>query len=359
MTTPSQSRGLAGGSVRDCGSALITVMFCLMIVTLVSAGMSTMIRNDMQANRTIVQRIKALEIADGAAHQALAMIALTPDQPVSLPSSMASGTLGEGTYTVQQSEVAGGVVALLATGRITGATQRVKVYAKRPSFFTALSKGIFSNGSIDISGNGLLRNGSHSNQSTIVWGSCEVQTGAVDSAGTSTTGGAADIVSGQVNSSVPRVTLPELDFDYYFNIARTNGQVYVGDKTLKGTYAPPGGVMWVVGNVTINATTEFTGMLVATGDIYQAGKCTQTPVNNMPALVSRNGKIDLQGNGSFHGLIYTHSGIVDIHGNSTIKGSIMSWGNVLCRGNWGLIDYEETTPQLLDDPRVKVLAWEN
>jgi hypothetical protein len=334
-------------------------MFCLMIVTLVSAGMSTMIRNDMQMNKMIIQRAKALEIADGAAHQALAMIALTPNQPVMLPSSMAAGTLGEGSYTVEQSEVAGGVAALLATGTVAGATQRVKVYAQRPSFFTALSKGIFSNGSIDISGNGLLRNGSHSNQDTIVWGSCEVQTGSVDSVLTSTTGGAANIASGQVNSSVPRVSLPELDFDHYYTIARANGQIYIGDKTLKGTYAPPGGVMWVVGNVTIQGTTDFTGMLVATGDIYQAGSCTQTPVNGMPALVSRNGKIDFQGNGSFRGLIYTRSGIVDIHGNSTIKGSIMSWGNVLCRGNWGLIDYEETTPQLLDDPRVRVLAWEN
>ena len=341
---------------RERGGAFLLGIFALMVVGLVAGGVTLLLSQRRHMQKQLIERTKAIEIAEGGAARVLAALASQPESVTEPPQDMLSGTILEGTYQAEVRQIAGNVFGVVSTGTVKETSETVKVYLDVPSVFFALEKGVFANGDIDASGNGTLDNGSHSNQSTIYMGNTEVF-GDVDSADTSTTSGHAT-VHGDVRSGAPRVRFPEIDLNHYYETARDNGQVIMGDQTLRGTYNPPGGVMWVVGSVTIRATTRITGMLVATGDIDQAGKCIQTQVGGNPALVSRDGNIRLRGNGTFEGMIYAVSGWVDVRGRTDLTGCIVAWGDVWLRGNWGVLDYAEQHPELSGDDKLSVVAWE-
>ena len=343
-------------SMGQRGSAILVGIFALMVVGLVAGGVTAVLTQRRHTQKLLIERTKATEVAEGGAARVLAVLAAQPDTVTEPPADKLTGQILEGSYQAEVTQVGGNVFGVVSTGTVRETSATVKVYLDVPSAYFALDKGIFANGSIDASGNGTLHNGSHSNQSTIYMGNCEVF-GDVDSVGTSTTQGSAD-VQGTVRSGVQRVDFPRLDLDHYYNIASDNGQVLVGDQTLKGTYNPPGGVMWVVGNVRIKATTTITGMLVATGDIEQVGRCVQTQVGANPALATRDGNIWLRGNGTFQGMIYADTGWVDVSGATDLTGCIVAWGDVRTRGNWGVLDFAEQNPELSGEDQLSVVAWE-
>lgn len=332
-----------------------------MLIGLAAGSMGMMLQQDVFTMRRVVNRMKAREIADGAAHQALGFIANDPSQ-ITMPSAeLTGGTMGEGTYNVTLQDVGGGVKAIIAQGSVDNVSQTVKVYLRYPDFAFALQRGIFANGDLIGHGNGTVKNGTHSNQNTDFHGNVEVQ-GNASSTGTTTLQGAAR-VTGTVTSGAPRVSFPELDFDHYYQIALQNGQVFYGSGKnnvymLTGNYSPPGGVMWVVGNVDTKGNTNINGAVFATGNIEDHGKTRQTKFGEHPALASHSGYISFHGNSRFEGLVYAKSGSVFLHGSTAIVGSICAFGDVDSKGNWGQLDYQEQNPQLENDLIVKVLAWE-
>lgn len=352
MHATNRSRACA----RQRGSAFLIGIFALMVVGLIAGGVTALVSQRRHVQRQLMEHTKAIEVAEGGAARVLAALASQPDTVVAPPAAELTGNILDGSYQAEVSQVAGNVFGVVSTGTVRGTSETVKVYLDVPSALFALQKGIFANGDVDGSGNGTLHNGSHSNQSSLYKGSCEVF-GDADAVVTSTTQGAAT-VHGSVRSGVSRIDFPRVDLDHYYNIASDNGQVVMGDQTLKGTYNPPGGVMWVVGNVRIKATTTITGMLVATGDIEQVGRCVQTQVGGMPALVSRDGNIWLRGNGTFNGMIYADSGWVDVAGSTDLTGCIVAWGDVRLRGNWGVLDFAEQNPELSGEDQLSVVAWE-
>ena len=352
MLTERRSRARAG----ERGSAFLIGIFALMVVGLIAAGVTPLLSQRRHMQKQLSERTRAGEIAEGGAARVLAALASQPESVTAPPEDKLWGTILDGAYRAEVQQIAGNVFRVISTGTVKHTSETVKVYLDVPSAFFALEKGVFANGNIDASGNGILDSGSHSNQTTSYMGNCQVL-GDVDSADTSTVSGHAT-VEGGVRSGAPRVRFPEINLDHYYETARDNGQVIMGDQTLRGTYNPPGGVMWVVGSVTIRATTRITGMLVATGDIDQAGKCIQTQVGGNPALVSRDGNIRLRGNGTFEGMIYAVSGWVDVRGRTDLTGCIVAWGDVWLRGNWGVLDYAEQHPELSGDDKLSVVAWE-
>jgi hypothetical protein len=279
------------------------------------------------------------------------------------PSDMLFGALGGGQFTVDVDDLGGGAYALRSTGTVQNISETVKTFVQAPSTATAMSKGIFSNDRIDISGSGELDNGSHSNstdaaQATRIWGSVEIWTGDCDSVGTTVTGGSANIHAGTSRSGVRPIAFPELDFNYYYNIALANSQIRAGDQDLSGALTPPGGVLWVNGNVEMRKL-DFTGTLVATGNVSHNGQVTMsTALPGHPVLISKLGSLDFQGGGTFNGMIYVRTGGVEIRGNNTIHGSVMAWGLVNCNGNWGTLDYQPSEPAMLGGNQVTLMAWE-
>ncbi|MCF7855214.1 MAG: hypothetical protein K9N51_10495 [Candidatus Pacebacteria bacterium] len=337
------------------GSAFIAVLFFVMLIGLVAGTVGMMLGGDLHQSHRVITRAKARHIADGAAYQALGFVADDPDTLNNPPTAMITGSMGEGTYSVSIQPISGGVSAE-AIGTVDDITETVRVYLRAPNYGAALAVGIFANGDIIGHGNGYVESGTHSNQSTEFWGSIEVR-GDADSVGTTTLKGAAN-VTGTARSGVRRVAFPPLDFDYYYEIAKANNQVYTGDMVLKGTYNPPGGVMWVDGNVDTQGTTTINGAIFATGNIEDHGKTTLIKHSDFPALASENGFISFHGKSTFEGLIYTKTGNVYLHGNTGITGAIIAWGDVDSQGNWGQLDYQLQNPKLEDDNTVEFVAWE-
>ena len=339
----------------DTGSAFLAVLFFVMLIGLVAGTVGMMLGGDLHQSHRIITRAKARHIADGAAYQALGFVADDPDTLANPPTAMITGSMGEGTYSVSIQPISGGVAAE-ATGTVDNVTETVRVYLRAPNYGAALAVGIFANGDIIGHGNGYVENGTHSNQNTELWGSIEVR-GDADSVGTTTLKGAAS-VTGTPRSGVARVAFPPLDFAHYYQIADANNQVYDGDMELKGTYNPPGGVMWINGNVDTKGTTTINGAVFATGNIEDHGKTTLNQYNGFPALASENGYISFHGKSTFEGLIYTKTGNVYLHGSTAITGAVIAWGDVDSHGNWGQLDYQLQQPKLEDDNTVEFVAWE-
>lgn len=358
----STCRHLSASRRAEAGSALLTAMFCVMVVGAAATSMTLMVRQEMHVNRMLVNQAKALEIADGAAAQALGLFRSNKQNLVTPPAELRSGTMGEGSYEVELFSPASTQFAVVSTGTVAGVSETVKVFLDVPWATEARMKGVFANLDFRATGGGgvngaNLENGSHSNQNSDIGGNVIIS-GNASSVGSTTVSGAGE-VNGTVESNVPRIRFPALDYDYYFRIAQANGQVYYGDKMLKGDYAPAGGVMWVVGNVRIASHTNFTGAIFATGDIDQAGSFNQYKVNDYPAVVSRFGDIHLSGSSdAMEGLIYAGSGNIDLTGSHRIKGALWAWGEVFTRGNWGVVDFAAQKPKLAGGDLVAIAAWE-
>ena len=346
------------------GSALIAVLVIALIVAFAAGSLGTMLRSSAHTNRIIVNRVKARQIADGAAQQALALIADDFDRVSTPTSEMTSGSLGDGTYEVDIQDLGNNTAVILADGTVGNRTERVKVFFRFPQSGAAFDKGVFANDDFTGSGGGslgTLDHGSHSNQDTYLKGHVTVR-GDADSVGSTTVRGAAT-VNGVVRSGVSPIDFPAVDFDHYYNIASANGEVYTpngGTLQMKNqTYSPDGGVMWVVGDVKISGHTTINGALFVTGDIKQAGQCELNKAGALPAFVSRDGDIHLSGHGaSIEGLVYAASGRIDVTGYHRIYGALVAWGEVFTRGNWGVLDFVRENPEMEGANAVEILAWE-
>ena len=337
------------------GSAFITIFFFMTLVGLAASSMGIMLQGDMHLSRRVVDRLQAYEIARGAAERGLAYI-VDNIENISTPCrEMQEGTLGSGTYKVYIEKFGGGDFGLVAEATVGDVVQKVKVYGRYPDEKEAFMRGVFSNGDLIGHGNGTVENGTHSNQNSDFFGSINIE-GNASSSGSTSMRGAAN-ATGTVSSGAPRITFPELDWNHYYDIAAANGEVYVGDQTLKGTYNPSGGVMYVVGNVDTTSAI-VNGMVICTGTFEDHGKTVIKAPQGEPAIAARNGHVDFHGKSAVEGLVYTGGGDVYMHGNTQITGSVIVWGTYDSYGNWGQLDYMETDPELTSSSTIKVLVWE-
>ena len=158
-------------------------------------------------------------------------------------------------------------------------------------------------------------------------------------------GGVMGTLTTGVDSVVPTIAIPNIDLTPYYLCASNNGQVFNG-KSISGSsnVQPTGGVMWVNGNLSISGSGNLIGCFIATGNIDISGSGSQIKVNQYPALVSRDGTINISGSQSFHGLIYAKTGAFGKSGSGLVLGSIICGGNFTASGSWGLLTYEDSTP---------------
>ena len=197
----------------------------------------------------------------------------------------------------------------------------------------------------------------HANQNVDMGGSTSIS-GSASAVGNVTVRGAAS-VGGALLPGSRHINFPQLDLDHYFQVAQANNQVHVGDMQMNGTsHTPPGGVLWVVGDLNTSAHVTFNGLLVVTGDVHQAGHFAHNQVDDLPAIIVRDGNLHLSGQSVIQGLIYVKSGRVDITGGTNLQGAVVAWGDIKTRGNWGLIDFVEQEPEQEGGNAIEVLAWE-
>jgi hypothetical protein len=175
--------------------------------------------------------------------------------------------------------------------------------------------------------------------------------------------GKTDKITGtHTESSLGRVELPELDLMPYYNEALANGQVYEGSRTLSHAFTPPGGIMWVNGDLTISGPDDITGCFIATGDIHCSGSGNHHKVDSYPGFVSRDGSIKFSGSGRYEGLVYARIGDIEIVGSGIFDGAIMCGGDFKKAGVSTLFNYWVSVPvapnTLPTEGMLCVSAWQ-
>ncbi len=136
---------------------------------------------------------------------------------------------------------------------------------------------------------------------------------------------------GTIEENAAEIEVPEFDYDSYFKEANSDGIVYNGDMDFENiTLDPDNGVVYVKGNVVIKGNVTLNGCIVARDNIKIEGSFTQNQVvDNMPALLSKNGNIDLlhQG-GTITGVISSRQGNIMVKERWTFQGGLIAGENV-------------------------------
>jgi hypothetical protein len=176
---------------------------------------------------------------------------------------------------------------------------------------------------------------------------------------------AGPIIGDATFADVPLVQIPQLDLTPYYNWAADNGAVIgdLGTITRTTDWVIPGGVLWVNGDFRYSGSGNIIGAIIATGNIIWTGSGSQVKVDSNPSLISRDGSIDISGNGEFHGLIYAPNGDFEKTGAGQVTGTILVGGTFTKGGGWEMLSYEDSTPVPPDSGTVigdviGVAAWQ-
>jgi hypothetical protein len=152
-----------------------------------------------------------------------------------------------------------------------------------------------------------------------------------------------NVSTGTLNSNWSNVVgFPVMDFNYYKNIAVTNGFYYSTDKTFSSTSSlpanPAGGVIYVDGNVTITAAQTTRACIIASNNIeITQGTTTVNQFSNFPAMMTQTGNITIRSTGASvqgalvaAGLVYSGNNfsISGNHNSATVTGSIIARGTL-------------------------------
>lgn len=329
------------------GSILTVSIMFTAILTLLAAGLFALTLRSADEVQRLRYSMEAFFLAETGVNEMVSQLAEdygNKDNPALYP----SGNLGKGSYSVTVTQP-GGRVLIESTGVVKGIQRKIYVEVEYEAG-DAFDYGLFSNGSISISGSSNVIAECRTNGSVSVSGSGELD-GDATAAGTVTTSGSGT-VTGSTTNGADTVSFPTFNFNYYYNLATSGGLYYNGNQTFSSTTLSPGnGVIYVNGNVTLSGTSSLTGAIVATGSITVGGTFTQTQVGTYPSLMSRDSNITIGGNSTINGLIYTASGNVGITGSGTFNGQIITYGTTTFSGGSDvtLNETSQTPPGLSED----------
>jgi len=197
-----------------------------------------------------------------------------------------------------------------------------------------------SNSAIDIRGNA----GSNLDISSSV----EISTGKVTINGSLTAPVVdphkkANITGGYTETSVPPVTIPDIDLTPYLAWAQQHGEVHNGFST-SSSYTPDGGVLWVNGDVSISSHAVINGSIIATGNIHVSGHVQIIPTTTVFGMASRNGDITNTSSSRINGLVYAKTGNYSQTANGELYGQLIVNGTIRKGGNSDIINFVRSVP---------------
>jgi len=356
------------------GSALVTMMIILLLVSLAGAALVGFAKHQTHSMARVRDYMKAQAYAEAGGNEAYNRLKSDFDLRDD-PSAFPPHTYGDGGFDADVTPVGTAQALITSIGQCGPVTARIKMDIKdvtrgEEGYDVNTPQGAYA--CAVVSGRQMTWNGTaitrvlggrvHSNDKykmtggqiiegnvsarVEVWstGDTEIQG---DAAAPEWKGKSPTNITGTVTTGpVPLVPLPPLDLTPYYNQALANGQVYNGNQHFMGSadYVPPGGVLWVNGDFQWSGSGRMIGCFIATGDIKWSGSGDQIKVNDYPAVISRDGDIDISGSGKFHGLIYAMTGDFDKSGSGDVVGSIFCAGEFDKSGSWNLLTYEDSTP---------------
>ncbi len=320
------------------GVSLIIAVFSMMLLGILGLVMAMMISGDFEMNSRDLESEQALYLADAGIQEAVMHLTLADSSFDSDTDYLYRG-LANGEYNVTR-QLSGGYLNVTSRGYVPGQTdyramRQVKMVTVPTS---ALGVTAFTGGnlfdwnytrgySINVSGDIAA---AHYEGNDIDFVQDEPEDYAVPGSG------------GRIVSSGQ---LPEIDLDYFRNLADQSSTHYYSDRTYSGNNNNLGTV-FVEGNVTINTPAKLlhativatgyikikgTGQLTMKVHVQPSGKC-------YPALASQNGSITAEGPvgcaagiHSIEGFVYSQYGTVDfncIDGNSVMGNLVRLRTNV-------------------------------
>lgn len=359
-------------NARRRGSAMTSAIVLTVVITgLVVVGLSASLQRSFSASK-LSNRMRAMSIAEAGANVTYARLTKEFDLAKN-PDNFPETAFGEGAYDVSVKLVAANLAVIYSKGTYKNADGEVILEVRRYSDAAGVPPAIggylytiLSGGDMTWGGNGLTDVGSdgrvHTNAKFLMNGTVIMKGGdlsactQIDSVGTTEIRGdtfspaykrksPANVTGTVTTDTVAPVDIPAIDFTPYYNWALKNGQVYNGNLLIPtGSVKPAGGVMWVNGDLKLTTNDPIEGCFIATGSIDIAGHCNHAKVGLLPALMSRDGDIDISGNGNYHGLIYCKTGQFEKTGNGIIRGSIICQGEFVRNGGPDIYAYENSTP---------------
>lgn len=369
---------------RKRGSALLTTMIVIITVSTLLATAIGVSMNTVYVNKRLADKMRAKLYAEAGAQKAYAIIQTNWDSRLS-DAAFPQTTYGSGWFDASVVNPPGNTnIAIVYCTAMCGVASAdvivdVKNYGgsdptDEDSSGEEVTEGeeleaygfaIVSGGTITWNGSGTLSGGAevHSNDALVLSGNGTLDADEVSSSVSITVSGSAvldgnataesitvkkdeSITGTETTEDVPTVTIPTIDLEPYYNEANENGMVVSGWPVnlaeRPDLQNPPGGILWVNGDLTIPASVTVTGCFIATGKIIFNGH--QDKFANYPALISRDNEVEIQGQADIHGLVYTATGIVKFTGGGLLQGSIISRGGVDKAGNSCAVTYENSIP---------------
>lgn len=360
----------------QAGSALIAVMGVVLLMALIAAGMVALGRQQVFTAEKMRDYVKAQMIAEAGVNDAYNLMKTNFAARMS-DSNFPLKPFDGGTYDATVTPISSNKANIASVGVYRSATCYAKANIENipilttngtPPLTSPWAFGVFCNGYLGFNGSSTFRGSAHINNyfqgnGSVNWGTatnpiyfeCSGANGfSINGASTITgTIRAPDInVNGTVTSAVegpvPTISMPAIDLTPYYQIALANNQVF-NSTTINGTAnygAIPGGVRWYNGTLTVNGGGKltYTGCIIATGNMTLRGSTTQTRVGNLPAFVSRDGSIALNGAHTINGLVYA-GGDMTFNGSGSIVGALMAGGNMTFNGAATLdVNYTYSNP---------------
>lgn len=367
------------------GFVLVVVMVMTTVVALAAASVMAFADYQLGSFKRARESNAAMTIAEAGANQAYALVKANfanKDNSSLFPET----AYDSGSFDVTVTSVGANTAQIKSVGISGSSTQTVIVDVKDFGAPTAgtdptgpWAHTIFVNGYARLNGSGNCYGSVYCNQDvrangSFSWGTvanpvdvyCAVEfrangssslAGMVYAPSVSAPGGVPRTIQ-----AVPTLAMPTLDLTPYYNLALANGQVYAGGTVSGAIGAIPGGVRWYNGAATFNGGVNYSGCIIATGNINFKGGCTQTKVGDLPAVVSRDGSVTLSGSRTMQGLIYSY-GDLTCNGSGQENGTIIVGGNMTLNGSYGLFTYDYSFPSLpgssgTTNSDVGVTAWQ-
>ncbi len=335
------------------GTVFLTTMICVFLMTLTGGYLYKMSAYNSNFANRLQKSTQAQMLAEAGLSRALSTIRASWSA-ASNASNFPLTTLGPGTYDASVSTVSGRTL-VSSVGTVQSVQRTVTAEIVQPSV-DALNYAFAGGGT----GSHILDVGTGGSAGTItgdIYGAGNFNLDGPSSGGTlAITGsvyasqtvdtGTNTTVSGTTNSNwTTTVNFPTVDFNYYKTIAQANGQYFDSKTYADGTLPanPPGGVIFINGDLSLVGTQTTTATLIATGNITMAKsgstypRITVNQYSNYPAMMTQNGEITFTstGNGGAYwvttGLVYAGTNIHITGGNHdtfTFTGSILSRGEI-------------------------------
>lgn len=318
---------------REKGMVLILTFIIMAILTAIAVVFLSMISFQTKGTGYDLASHKALWLAEAGLQQAFYTLKNDinyQNNPIAI-----NGNLGEGSYSVM-------VVKNVYTYTFTS-TGTVGLLQRRISASMVLSSAILVR-SIHADGSTVDFNGSTGTINGNV--SCHVQIKNYSGM----------TINGTITDGLNKIN-GTIDFDYYKNLAASQGQYVNGAYTFQNaTYT---GVWYTKNQATIGDNAVINGSIISDSDIQftdQASnvRITPSPLTNYPALAAKNNlgtnptgppasRIGLQYS-AINGLILANNNVsLDyLKNNTTISGTIFAGGNIsLQNGSSMTINYNE------------------